>query len=123
MIVWKGRFPGASALGLPGSSEKPAPRFCNTEPAAQRPEPKPQYTDVIRLTETPPATTAVYTVSRPAVAQKSGTSACLGSATSPAAARIPSRIACTVVTTVEGSSGEPASSRSSAVNAARTAAP
>ena len=32
MIVWKGRLPGASAFGWPGSRVKPSPRFCSAMP-------------------------------------------------------------------------------------------
>ena len=32
MMVWNGRLPGATQLGLAGSSEKPSPRFCSEMP-------------------------------------------------------------------------------------------
>ena len=43
MIVWKGRLPGATSLGCPASSEKPAPRFWRLMPVpgTTTPEPKP----------------------------------------------------------------------------------
>ena len=43
MIVWKGRLPGATTLGLRGSRLKPLPRFCSEtpHPGTTTPEPKP----------------------------------------------------------------------------------
>ena len=41
MIVWKGRFAGASSFGWPGTRLNPAPRFWSTTPVpgATTPEP------------------------------------------------------------------------------------
>ena len=43
MIVWNGRLPGATTLGLRGSRLKPLPRFCSEMPVpgTTTPEPKP----------------------------------------------------------------------------------
>ena len=59
MIVWKGRLPGATALGWSASSEKPRPRFCRTLPAAHSPDPKAMNTEEMSDTAIPSATTAV----------------------------------------------------------------
>ena len=43
MIVWNGRLRGPTSFGCPGSSVKPAPRFCRLMPVpgTTTPEPKP----------------------------------------------------------------------------------
>ncbi|CKS33394.1 Uncharacterised protein [Mycobacterium tuberculosis] len=43
MIVWNGRLPGATTLGLSAFRLKPWPRFCRLMPnsGSTQPEPKP----------------------------------------------------------------------------------
>ena len=61
MMVWKGRFPGATWLGWPGVRTKPEPRFCRLMPVpgTTTPEPKPEKFDWIIDTIMPPASAAV----------------------------------------------------------------
>ena len=42
MMVWSGRFRGASAFGWPGSRRKPAPRLWSTMPVSPQPTPEPK---------------------------------------------------------------------------------
>ena len=55
MMVWNGRFPGATVFGSPGSSVNPAPRSCsaNPVPGTTTPEPKASYSELMNDTMLP----------------------------------------------------------------------